>query len=241
MLFSSAFENYRNNNEKVQRWVDLLTKAVKDCGKKVLVDCGCGVGRFTIPLSELFMTTYGVDNDISMIEIAHSKKSNVHWINADVTKIPLESNSIDVILASMLIEHLESLDSFLEEAHRLLKKGGILLLRTMLWDDIDRTTWYGFLEKVCLMEKKRTPDIEQLLKAFGSFQFIWSQNDSFVHITEKIPNSNLVDRLEAKSYEILHHISERDFRDLIHNAKSWETESDCEEIMSSSLLSFIRE
>lgn len=241
MLFSDAFENYRNNNGKVQRWVELLVKTVKVCDKKVLLDCGCGVGRFTISLSNLFMTTYGVDNDGSMLDIARKKNSRVYWINSDVTKIPLENNSIDVILASMLIEHLDSLDSFLNEAHRLLKERGILLLRTMLWDDIDRTTWYSFSEKVSLMEKKRTYDTEQLLKAFEVYQFSLSQHDSFIHIVERIPNSNLVDRLEAKSYEILHHIGEREFADLIQNAKRWKAESDDEEIMSSSLLTFFRE
>ncbi len=241
MLFSDAFENYRNNSNKVQRWVSFLSKAAGDCDKKVLLDCGCGVGRFTIPLSTLFMKTYGVDYDASMLDIACKKNSNVYWINSDVSNIPLENYSVDVILASMLIEHLDSLDLFLNEAHRLLKEKGILLLRTMLWDDIDRTTWYSFSKKVCSMEKKRTYDKEQLLKTFETFQFSFSQHDSFLHITERIPNSDLVDRLGAKSYEILHHISDKDFMDMIQKAMRWKAESDGEEIMSSSLLTFFRE
>ena len=186
------------------------------------------------------MTAYGVDNDGSMIDIASQKDSGVRWIQSDVSEIPLENNSVDVVLASMLIEHLDSLDPFLKEMSRLVNEKGMLLIRTMLPEDIDKTTWYSFSQKIYQMELSRTYTLDRLSKCFGAYNFKLSCEKSNINVTESFQNSNLVDRLKAKSYEILHQVEESDFEDLIHHAETWRMTSGGEEMMSSSLLVFVR-
>lgn len=240
MLYSDAFERYRNNEMRVQKWVSQFVSLIQAPNKKVLLDCGCGTGRFTLPLSALFMKTFGVDKDNVMLEIARKKNSCVIWIQADASEIPIKENSVDVILASMLIEHLDSLDSFLCEACRLLKEDGVLLIRTMLSSDIDKTTWYSFSEKARIMELNRTYGFESLIKRFSNYGFVLSQSSSLFNVVEKFSNSNIAARLISRCYEVLHHLDESDYNELINRAIEWERITDSVETMSSSLLVYRR-
>jgi len=50
--------------------------------------------------------------------------------NLDKYPYPFKDNSVDYILASHIIEHLEDPDKFLRECHRILKKGGRMKIKT---------------------------------------------------------------------------------------------------------------
>lgn len=71
-------------------------------------------------------------------------------ICADCYDIPLENDSIDAILSTQVLEHLQMPDRMLAEAYRLLKPGGQLILTVpMVWGlheepvDYYRYTQYG--------------------------------------------------------------------------------------------------
>lgn len=57
------------------------------------------------------------------------KKNNIRYANA-AKKIPLKDNSVEVIYSSHMIEHLTKSEakSFLQQAYRVLNKGGIIRL-----------------------------------------------------------------------------------------------------------------
>ena len=55
-------------------------------------------------------------------------------ICSDCYEIPLSDRSIDVILSTQMLEHLQTPERMLQEAHRLLKPGGRLILTApMVW------------------------------------------------------------------------------------------------------------
>ncbi|PCJ53760.1 MAG: hypothetical protein COA79_22625 [Planctomycetota bacterium] len=59
--------------------------------------------------------------------ISFASKENILWANA-IKRIPEENTSADVIYSSHMIEHIEKEDveSFLKEARRILKSGGVI-------------------------------------------------------------------------------------------------------------------
>lgn len=65
------------------------------------------------------------------VDVSPHVKTDVVW-NLDKYPYPLKDNSVDYILAMAIIEHLEDLVAFMEEAHRILKPGGELRFRTPL-------------------------------------------------------------------------------------------------------------
>ena len=96
-------------------------------GKKVL-DAGCGCGDKMCYLSGSSEELIGVDVDIEALQLG-SKKDDPHvFIGADVQGLPFKDNTFDVVYSTWVIEHLKKPKMFIQEAYRVLKKDGILIL-----------------------------------------------------------------------------------------------------------------
>jgi SAM-dependent methyltransferase len=87
----------------------------------LLVDYGCGNMPYE-PLVAPFVADYiGVD-------LPENARAKIH-ISAQ-GKIQLAENSIDVVLSTQVLEHVENPLFYLSEAHRILKEEGLLILST---------------------------------------------------------------------------------------------------------------
>lgn len=127
------------------------------------IDVGCGTGRFWDPLFSNAIKIIGVDINFRMLEIARAQEApGVNLVCGDARDLPIADRTADCVLASMLLEHIEERHKFFRESARILKKSGSLILRTMLPDDIDQTTWYSFLPRARNLELDRTIDIAEL-------------------------------------------------------------------------------
>ena len=129
--------NYELANEKA--FLRLQELALKDAGfyvleqkllpeNPVLLDIGCASGALLSALQSRGWNVRGVE--ISGPQAAHCRKQGL-----DVSNLPLEENhfpdqSIDVVLASHVIEHLNNPFGFVCEVKRILKPGGCFFITT---------------------------------------------------------------------------------------------------------------
>src|SRR5206468_1175233 len=67
-----------------------------------------------------------LDNDKTMLDRIHAPY--VQKIVGTCSKIPLKDKSVDLIIASHILEHLPKLESDLKELKRILKKNGTLIV-----------------------------------------------------------------------------------------------------------------
>jgi glycosyltransferase AglD len=141
---SSAFSNqYQHFLGIPLSWVgwflklryDKITQILKDLNGNVFVDVGCGSGIFMEWAISKGMYAYGLDYSQLMIETArshlhHYPNNKYQLIQADAAKIPLISNSADLILASGLTDYLtqEKTQIFFKEIGRILKKDGYAVI-----------------------------------------------------------------------------------------------------------------
>lgn len=101
----------------------------KPSGK--ILDAGCGDGGMLLEIKKLFplIDVYGVD--ISRVGCEIAERRGIKTKVADLNKkIPERNNFFDFVIAHEVIEHLIDPDRFLEESHRVLKKGGHLIITT---------------------------------------------------------------------------------------------------------------
>lgn len=100
-------------------------------GKKVL-DIACGTGYGSNIMAKVAESVVGVDIDKAAVENAQRvyKATNLSYIHGDGTTIPLADESVDVVVSFETIEHIVEYHHFLKEIHRVLKKGGVLLMST---------------------------------------------------------------------------------------------------------------
>jgi SAM-dependent methyltransferase len=119
-LYASRYKTYANI---LQRFV----KITKENRRKVVcLDLGCGDGFFTQFLVGLCNLSIGVDlNEYP----AWRYRDNSFFIVADARKIPLHSNSIDLVIIISLLEHVPNWRSIVAETSRILKLGGLVVIQ----------------------------------------------------------------------------------------------------------------
>ena len=101
-----------------------------------IVDVGSAQGNFSLTLAKSGYEVYGVDIRPSFISYAKLKateeeKSNVEWICSDAKNLPFQSNFADSVLLLEILEHTRLPEKMVEEACRILKKGGYLIVSTV--------------------------------------------------------------------------------------------------------------
>ncbi|MBN2237852.1 MAG: class I SAM-dependent methyltransferase [Bacteroidales bacterium] len=99
--------------EKIKLVIGLIPSDVQS-----ILDIGCGNGIITNVLNQHYEVT-GVDRSAKALELVKAKS-----IQASADEIPLESNSIDLVFSSEMLEHLDEiiLQKSIQEFKRLSKK-----------------------------------------------------------------------------------------------------------------------
>ena len=101
----------------------------------IVADIGCGPGYFTVPLGKHVYDgrIYALDIQQEMLDAVRNETSIVHLTNVDLilneeSKLPLENDSLDGVLAAFVAHEFDDPDVMLVEALRCLHKGGWIAL-----------------------------------------------------------------------------------------------------------------
>ncbi|MDZ4677789.1 MAG: class I SAM-dependent methyltransferase [Oligoflexia bacterium] len=115
-------------------WHRATLELLPEIKNKKVLEVGCGAGDFSIYLSKQMAEVTGVDFSSRAIEIASAKakthKASAQFKVADAQKLPFENNHFDVVVSCECLEHVPTPSEMLQELHRVLKPGGILVLTT---------------------------------------------------------------------------------------------------------------
>lgn len=118
-----------------------------------VLEIGCGAGRVTRALSEIFGEVYGVDISGEMIQratAALADRPNAHvFQNNGVDLSVLGDLVVDFAFSSIVFQHIPSvtvIETYVREVHRLLRPGG--LFKFQVQGDVSVTstpdnTWVG--------------------------------------------------------------------------------------------------
>jgi 2-polyprenyl-3-methyl-5-hydroxy-6-metoxy-1,4-benzoquinol methylase len=111
------------NQARIQTFLDMISRA----GKNLMVlDVGCGDGVLSEPIAKQGNNVTGFDLP-TITPMAHNRHvSNV--FSGDAENLAFTPETFDVVLASEVVEHLWNPQRFLNDAHRVLKPKGLLIL-----------------------------------------------------------------------------------------------------------------
>jgi len=141
-LLKKTIENYNLTAEdfsRTRRYVwpgfEPLTQ-YSESNDKVL-DLGCGNGRLLDLLKAKKINYIGVDNSSALITLAQKRYPDADFRVGDALKLPFADNYFDKIYSIAVLHHIPSEElrlKFLEEAKRVLRPGGLLILTVWnLW------------------------------------------------------------------------------------------------------------
>ncbi len=106
-----------------------------DPGARVL-DVGCGPGSITNGLAAAVPEglVVGVDANPSVVvraaaQAAREGTGNVHFIVSSAYRLPVPDGTFDAVYAHQVLQHLADPVAALVEAHRVLRRGGLLAVR----------------------------------------------------------------------------------------------------------------
>jgi ubiquinone/menaquinone biosynthesis C-methylase UbiE len=116
-------EAYLNSFEKNQ-----LLPIFEDVQDKKILDVGAGTGRLAVVLSKMGGRVTAIDVSEEMLKELKKKAPVVTTQIADAESLPFPDKSFDYVLVAFLIVHLKDPSRFFDQAYRVLKDGGKLIV-----------------------------------------------------------------------------------------------------------------
>ena len=121
-FYTSDLHPYRYFDRKV---ASLLTI------DSTLLDAGCGR---TVPVLRTYIGQAKRLIGVEMVDFT-DVPDGIETYNADLANLPLDSNSVDLIMSRSVFEHLQDPNSVYREFGRILKPGGsVVFLTANMWD-----------------------------------------------------------------------------------------------------------
>ena len=116
-----------------------------DAGEKVL-DVGSGPGFLAKSMAEKVKpdgSVYGVDVSDFLLNVARSKtgeRDKLEFLYRDATELPFPDEYFDTVVCTQVLEYVKEIDKALKEIHRVVRRGGKIVLLDTDWDSI---VWYS--------------------------------------------------------------------------------------------------
>ena len=127
--FYPLFQKARVQNNA--KWNQML--AFRD---KVILDIGCGNGRFCYDATSRFKAKKAYGLDVATVSLGITEKyktrlpKKLEFIDSDASKIPLPDNSVDILTSFQVMEHfpIKKIDEIFQEFYRVTKRGWIFAI-----------------------------------------------------------------------------------------------------------------
>ncbi len=128
---------YVGKRDIVRHWIQRVHALSPD---HWLVDCGAGTGTFAAEMASR-CKVLAVDDHEEALALARDKLGDDRVKHGTCVGLPLLSNSVDVLTALDVIEHVEQDRQALLEFSRVVRPGGVVILTVpalmLLWSDWD--------------------------------------------------------------------------------------------------------
>jgi SAM-dependent methyltransferase len=128
-------EFFESGRAHVKKLFDTLASLDIEYGSGACLDFGCGVGRLTVPLSEPFGRTVGVDVAPSMIQRArefHRARARCEFVvNRAADLGQFRSGTFDLVHSCLVLQHMapELSLGYVSEFFRVAKEGGLVVFQ----------------------------------------------------------------------------------------------------------------
>ncbi len=126
----TQLDSYSNTKITENRLDRCLGELAQNLNEKLVLEAGCGAGRFTEVLLKKNATLVSVDLssavEVNQENFPQSAKHSV--IQADINDLPFENSTFDVVVCLGVIQHTPDSDKTIGDLFDLVKPGGSLVI-----------------------------------------------------------------------------------------------------------------
>jgi SAM-dependent methyltransferase len=158
----------RFSAENLAFWVPLLVEAARIAPDAEVLDAGCGTGGFALAIAaSAAARVTGCDSSKKFVEFARRlpvpDAGSVAWTVGDAEQLPFDSASFDRVLLSLVLHQLAQPARGVLEAFRVLRAGGVVLVRTIAPEDIAERVPERYLPAMAAADAARLPRIDDIV------------------------------------------------------------------------------
>ncbi|WP_054741964.1 glycosyltransferase [Cellulosilyticum ruminicola] len=175
--------------EHLQRYEAICKLA----SEKVVLDAASGEGYGSALIAQYAKEVYGLDISREAVENANKKyiKDNLNYIEGSVTNIPLEDNSVDMVVSFETIEHIDETAQlqFMKEIKRVLKEDGMLVISTP--NKKVYSEEFNFANKFHVREFYKDEFINMIQSEFNNYEMYCQFKEVAYYLTKDDENTCL--------------------------------------------------
>jgi ubiquinone/menaquinone biosynthesis C-methylase UbiE len=188
--------------DEVRRWTAAFATHVPSRRPLDVLDLGSGVGRLTPGLAEEFQgRVYGVEPSDRMRAAAEqAPHPGVRYLKGSAEDIPLPEASVDVVLMFLSFHHFRDPLQGLREVRRVLRSGGVALLRTQFTDLMPDLFWYEYFPSARAVDASMYVSLAEVKRLATEAGLVPA--DEVVRIAAETPRT-LLERYERLSLRAL--------------------------------------
>jgi len=131
-----------SEDRKTWHNVDEILELIELKQNYIVADLGCGSGYFTIPFSYKVKKIYGIDLQKEMLDflakkIQHCNLNNIELLLSKEDKIPLEDQSVDLLITVNTLHEFRTKEKVIGEIQRVIKSGGKAIVIDFMKKNMD--------------------------------------------------------------------------------------------------------
>jgi len=147
----------------------------EDTAGAYALDIGCGTGAFLDKMEQMDMKAYGLDMSREAVDFCRSRRKSRLLVGNVEGELPFRDNAFDIVTSLDVIEHVDDYRRVIEEACRVLRPGGILVITVpafqFLWNQHDEVHHHKrrFVSKDIKAAIESTGDLRTLKLSYYNF------------------------------------------------------------------------
>jgi SAM-dependent methyltransferase len=200
--------------ERSRVWATHLGSTLGDRDVRHVLDLGCGVGRFSALLREVFHArVYGIDPSERMLAAARAgpEASRIAWLRASAEALPVAAARMDLVFLYLVYHHLREPLTALRECGRVLAPDGHLLVINATVEILDSIRWLPFFPSARAIDVARLPTRADLARVAREAGLTPVRHQTVVDPTA--PNLRAyADRVASRTFSTLRLVSDEEFQ-----------------------------
>jgi SAM-dependent methyltransferase len=206
-------EGRRLTAEGLGDWMEEFASHAPADRPLAVLDLGCGIGRFTPALADTFGgPVYGVEPSARMREIAIDSAAHpdVTYLEGSGEAIPLPDESCDLALLFLSFHHFVDRLQALRELRRVLRPGGVVLLRTQFADLMPDLWWYRYFPSARRVDAEMYLPLGQVRTLAEQAGLVAEPEPVWVDVTEPRTLRATYERLKLRAISTFEHLPEEE-------------------------------